>query len=85
MKQKYYLHFETKPSFSELDRCFEKCLAYQPILATSYYLEIDASSLHQPVRDFVQECFPRYAFVLVRVVQQGITVVRESGYVTAGI
>lgn len=85
MRQKYYLHFETKPSFSELDRFFAKCLAYQPIFATSYFVEIDTSVLHETVRDFAQDCFPRYAFVLTRAVKQEFAVIRESGYITAGI
>ena len=85
MTQQYYLHFETKPPFEVLDRFFEKCLAYQPIFATSYFVEIDRSVLHETVREFAQECFQRYAFVLVRAVQNMTSVIRESDYITVGI
>lgn len=84
MTQQYYLHFEIKPPFDVLDRFFAKCLAYQPVFATSYFVEIDRSALHETVREFAQECFPRYTFALVRAVQNTTSVIRESDYITAG-
>ena len=85
MVQQFYLHFETKPSFSELDRFFQKCLTYQPILSSSYFVEVDRNDLNQTVREFVRECFPRYSYVLARVVKKEFEFALESGYVTAGI
>lgn len=85
MKFQYYLHFETKPSFEELDVFFQKCTEYHPILATSYFVEIDTDDLRQTAREFAHECFPRYTYIFTRVIKKEFEVNRESDYVTAGI
>lgn len=79
-KQHYYLHFETKPSFKELDVLFEYCEAFRPVLATSYVFVPDLGKIRIPVSDLVHTCFPRYRYVLIRFPRQGFYQEEESGY-----
>lgn len=65
--KRYYIHFETKPSFDELDVLFKKCIQYEPVMATSYYLVIDPSAVPGFFHDFAKQCFPRYRFAIMPV------------------
>lgn len=67
---RYYIHFETKPSFQELDVFFEKCVEYEPVLATSYYVVIDPDTAPISFPDFARQCFRRYRFVILPVGKQ---------------
>ena len=79
MKRKCYLHFETKPTFPELDAFFTHCLQYEPVLSTSYYFVIDSDTIGVPLTDFVRGFFSRYTYALLVVSSSAVN--RESRYV----
>ncbi len=67
MKERFYIHFETKPTYNELKNLFCKCDEYEPILATSYLVSVDQSTLHEQFREIVRNCFPHSRFVIAKV------------------
>ena len=79
MKRKCYIHFENKPTFPELDKFFQHCLQYEPVLSTSYYFVIDSDSMDVPLKDFVRNFFSRYSYALLVVSSSAVN--RESQYI----
>ncbi len=78
----YYLHFENKPSFVELDQLFQKCMTYQPVLYSSYLISIDQDEISpKTAKELVLDCFQRACFVLCRLYKTQIECFRESHYV----
>ena len=67
MKARFYLHFETKPTYAELEKLFQKCEEYEPVLGTSYLISVHLDDFHEPFRDIVRDCFPHSRFVLAKV------------------
>ena len=79
MKRKCYIHFENKPTFPELDKFFQHCLQYEPVLSNSYYFVMDNDALTVPLRDFVREFFPRYTYALA--VTSAVSINWEAQYI----
>ena len=80
----YYLHFETKPSFDELDVLFEQCSSYEPIMASSYTVAYDTEGKRSSFFDLVHQCFPRYHYAVMQFGKNNFRHFREAGYVTHG-
>lgn len=84
MKQNFYLHFETKPRFAELDTLFESCSAYEPVMANSYVLVFDTEGKSSSFFDLVHQCFPRHRYVLIQFAAQNYRHFKEAPYVPTG-
>ena len=69
--EKYFLQFETKPSFAELDELFKYCLAYEPVFSTSYSIEIDPEVKQEYFPDIVHRLFKRYPYALCNLKTSG--------------
>lgn len=67
MKARFYLHFETKPPYGELEKLFQRCEEYEPVLAGSYLISVQLDAFHEPFRDIVRDLFPHSRFVLAKV------------------
>lgn len=67
MKERFYIHFDTKPSYDELKKVFSRCEEYEPVLTTSYLVSVDQSTLGVQFREIVRECFPHSKFVIAKV------------------
>lgn len=63
--KRYYIHFETKPPFADLDVFFDKCLQYEPVMATSYKIVTEPSMKIETLFEFAEKCFNRYHFALM--------------------
>ena len=66
LRDKYYIHFETKPTFPELDAFFSRCEQYEPVMATSYYVVPKMGNRRESFHYYAMSCFPRYRFVLCK-------------------
>lgn len=85
MKQNFYLHFETKPSFSELDRLFDCCEAYEPVMANSYVLVFNTDGKQTSFFDLIHQIFPRQRYALVQFAANKFRQTKETPYVPTGI
>lgn len=77
---KYFLQFETKPSFAELDVLFAYCTAYEPVLSTSYAIEIDPEAKQAYFPDIVHELFARYSYALCDLKKSGSVKYNREGH-----
>lgn len=80
MRQSFYLHFETKPSFAELDALFNQCVFHQPIMATSYCVIFETEGRKMAFFDLVHQCFPRYHYVVMQYGSKNIRRNLETPY-----
>lgn len=85
MRQNFYLHFETKPSFAELDTLFDFCEKYEPVMSNSYILVFDTTGQKACFFDIVHQCFPRYRYVVLQFASKNIRQNREAPYVPTGL
>lgn len=84
MNQHFYLHFETKPSFAELDKLFDQCESFQPIMSNSYTVIFDTDGKRSSFFDLARLCFPRHRYVAIQYSPQNYRQYQEAYYVSHG-
>ena len=78
----FYIHFETKPTFAELDVFFERCVQFYPVMSNSYFVKAETTS-PADFTSFAKQCFPRRHFFICASSHSRYS--KETGYTSSGI
>lgn len=63
---RYYIHFETKPNYEDLDKFFEIASSKKKVFASSYLFTVPKTTHHMVVFDHADKIFRRRPYLLCR-------------------